>query len=152
MTKIVVDTNILFSVLLNVDSRIGQILINGNEFYTFYSPEYIHDEIFAHKSKIKSLAGLSENEFILLYDTVIRNLYILNHAVIPVENYKNALKLCKEIDVDDAIFVAVSLFVDGFLWTGDKKLLNGLIKQEFENIITTKELHQDFLSRQKIKS
>ncbi len=33
MTKIIVDTNIVFSALLNVNSRIGQILINGKNEY-----------------------------------------------------------------------------------------------------------------------
>jgi len=33
MNKIIIDTNILFSALLNTDSRIGQILINGKRYY-----------------------------------------------------------------------------------------------------------------------
>jgi predicted nucleic acid-binding protein len=41
MTKIVIDTNIAFSALLNIDSRIVQILISGKRFYDFYAPTYI---------------------------------------------------------------------------------------------------------------
>jgi len=35
MIKIVVDTNIVFSALLNVNSRIDQILIGGSEYFEF---------------------------------------------------------------------------------------------------------------------
>ena len=38
------------------------------------------------------------------------------------------------------IFVATALFIDGFLWTGDKKLARGLRKNGYNNIITTSEL------------
>jgi len=41
MTKIIVDTNIVFSALLNTNSRIGQILINGKNRFDFYSPAYV---------------------------------------------------------------------------------------------------------------
>ena len=64
MTKIIVDTNIVFSALLNTNSRIGQILINGKDYFDFYSPEYVRFEIFRHKEKIKSIGKLSEDEFI----------------------------------------------------------------------------------------
>ena len=43
-TKIVVDTNIVFSALINFNSRIGQIILNGGNYYNFYSPEYIRFE------------------------------------------------------------------------------------------------------------
>lgn len=51
MTKIIVDTNIVFSALLNTNSRIGQILINGKNYFDFYSPEYVRFEIFQHKKR-----------------------------------------------------------------------------------------------------
>jgi len=60
---------------------------------------------------------------------------LLNHSIIPSEIYKNAELLCQDIDIDDTIFVAVSGFTKGILWTGDLKLLNGLTKKGFENLI-----------------
>ena len=53
MIKIIIDTNIVFSALLNINSRIGQILINGKHYYDFYSPEYVRLEIFKHKRTYK---------------------------------------------------------------------------------------------------
>jgi predicted nucleic acid-binding protein len=88
--KVVVDTNIAFSALLNVNSRIGQILINGNRFYEFYSPGYVREEIFEHKKKIQTIANLDENKFIATYELVMHNINILNHIVIPIDFYKRA--------------------------------------------------------------
>ncbi len=56
MTKIIIDTNIAFSAILNVNSRIGQIIINGFKYYDFYAPEYIRTELLEHQEKIKEIA------------------------------------------------------------------------------------------------
>jgi predicted nucleic acid-binding protein len=147
MNKIIIDTNIVFSALLNTNSRIGQILINGANYYNFYSPEYLRFEIFEHKSKIKSIAKLNEDEFLELYEMVMRNITVINHSIIPVDIYKKAILLCKTIDPDDTAFVALATFINGNLWSGDIKLINGLAKQKFNRIIKTNELFDDFIQR-----
>ena len=149
MNKIIIDTNILFSALLNTDSRIGQILINGKRFYDFYAPEYIREEIIEHKDKIKAIAKLSDDDFIELNELVLRNITILNHTLIPAHIYKKAEKLCETIDLDDTIFVAVAEFIRGKLWTGDKKLINGLAEKGYKRLIRTEEIYRDFISKRK---
>jgi predicted nucleic acid-binding protein len=151
MNKIIIDTNIVFSALLNTNSRIGQLLINGNNHYDFYSPAYLRFEIFNHKSKIKSIGKLSENEFIETFNLIIRKITILNHSIIPIEIYKEAEGLCMDIDVDDTVFVAVSKYLNGTLWTGDLKLINQLEQKGYKNLITTYDLYRDFLIRNKTK-
>ncbi len=151
MTKIIVDTNIIFSALLNTNSRIGQILINGKNYFDFYSPAYVKFEIFKHKEKIKSIGKLTDEEFIETYGLILKNITILNHSIVPIEIYKNAEIVCQDIDIDDTIFVAVSDFTKGILWTGDLKLLNGLIKKGFKNLIKTDDLYQIFLTRERRK-
>lgn len=49
MKRIVVDTNVAFSTFLNINSRIGQMLINGAKYDDFYAPEYIRYELIDHK-------------------------------------------------------------------------------------------------------
>ena len=151
MNKIIIDTNILFSALLNTDSRIGQILINGKRYYNFYAPEYIREEIIEHKDKIKTIAKLSDDDFIELYELILRNITILNHTLIPTNIYKKAENLCETIDLDDTIFVAVAEFTRGKLWTGDKKLLNGLSEKGYKRLIKTEEIYRDFISKRKRK-
>jgi len=151
MTKIIIDTNIAFSALLNINSRIGQILINGNRYYDFYSPEYIRFEIIEHKEKIKSIAKLTENKFLEIYELVMRNITILNHTLIPIKIYKKAEDLCRTIDIDDTVFVAVAEFKRCKLWTGDLTLINGLTEKGYKQLIRTEELYQDFIEKGKIR-
>ena len=151
MTKIIVDTNIVFSALLNINSRIGQILINGKNHFDFYSPAYVRFEIFKHKEKIKSIGKLTDDEFIETYGLILKNITILNHSIIPSEIYKEAELICQDIDIDDTIFIAVSNFTNGILWTGDIKLINGLTKKGFKDLIRTNDLYQDFLTKERLK-
>lgn len=146
MTKIVVDTNIVFSALLNTNSKIGQILIIGKNHFDFYSPAFVRFEIFKHKEKIKSIGKLTDNEFLETYGLILKNITILNHSIIPTETYKNAELLCQDIDINDTTFVAVSVFTKGILWTGDLKLINRLIKKGYKDLIKADDLYQIFLN------
>jgi predicted nucleic acid-binding protein len=151
MRRIVVDTNVAFSTFLNVNSRIGQILLNGATYYDFYSPEYIKYELIEHKERIKSIGKLSEERFVELYGMILHNVRILNHSIIPNTFYQSAKEICQDIDIDDTPFVAINDFVRGRLWTGDVKLINGLISKKYPKITTTNELYIDFLQKENKK-
>lgn len=151
MTKIIIDTNIAFSAILNVNSRIGQIIINGFKYYDFYSPEYLRTELLEHQEKIKKIAHLSDNAFLETYELIIRNVTILNHSILPIQFYKQATEICNSIDIDDTVFVAFAKYIRGELWTGDKRLIKGLSDKGFKRLITTDDLYQDFIKRDKHK-
>jgi predicted nucleic acid-binding protein len=51
--KIVVDTNVVFSAILNSQSWIGQIILQSDKAIKFYSPRYLQIEIQNHFQKIK---------------------------------------------------------------------------------------------------
>jgi predicted nucleic acid-binding protein len=148
MNKIIIDSNIVFSALLNVNSRIGQILINGHKKFVFFAPEYVRFEIIQHQFKIKNFAKLSDIEFVELFELVLRNIKILNHSIIPTKFYADAVKLCESVDVDDAVFVAFAEYLKGKLWTGDKKLIKGLTEKGFKRLITTENIYLDFLEKE----
>lgn len=151
MNKILIDTNIVFSAILNINSRIGQIIINGNRYYHFYAPEYIRFEIFKHKDKIKKITNLTDDGFIETYELIVRNILILNHTIVPFKFYVKASEICDSIDIDDTVFVAFTEYLKGKLWTGDKPLITGLTQKGFKRLITTEELYQDFLKKEKSK-
>lgn len=151
MTKIIIDSNIAFSAILNVNSRIGQIIINGSKYYDFYSPEYIRTELLEHQEKIKEIANLNNNTFLETYELIIRNVTILNHSILPTHFYKQATAICNSIDIDDTVFVALTEYLRGTLWTGDKKLIKGLSDKGFKRLTTTDNLYQDFINRDKRK-
>jgi predicted nucleic acid-binding protein len=126
MTKLIVDSNIIFSAILNVNSRIGQILLTGEDFYEFYSPKYLRSEIWEHQEKILKIGRLSNDEFLEVYELVLKNVTTLNHSIVPKEKYQQAFELCDNIDPADTAFVAFALLLKCKIWTGDKKLVTGL--------------------------
>jgi len=148
MKRIVVDTNVAFSAFLNVNSRIGQILINGARYYDFHSPSYIMHELIEHKERIKSIGKLSDEKFIELYGMILHNVQIINHSIIPKSFYKSAEEICQDIDIDDTPFVAINDYLKGKLWTGDMKLINGLSIKGYSKTITTNRLYSDFIQKE----
>lgn len=53
--RIVVDTNIAFSAILNTKSKIAMILLQPKNTLNFYSTEQLASELEEHKEKIKSI-------------------------------------------------------------------------------------------------
>lgn len=147
MNRIVVDTNIAFSAFLNINSNIGQILINGGKYYQFYSPAYIRIELIEHKDRIKEIGKLNDNRFIELFELILRNAHVLDHAIVPNTYYHNALIICENIDIDGVAFIAVADYIRGRLWTGDNKLKDGLVLKGYSRLINTNELYMDFIEK-----
>jgi len=151
MRRIVVDTNVAFSTFLNINSHIGQILLNGGRYYDFYAPEYIKYELIEHKERIKTIGKLSEDRFVELYGLILQKVRTINHTIIPSSFYQSAMETCLEIDIDDTPFVAITDYLRGKLWTGDKRLVNGLIAKRYQRIVTTNDLYADFLQKENKK-
>ncbi len=60
--RIVVDTNIVFSAILNTNSQITKILLRPKSRLNFYSTDQLMSEIERHRNKIKRLSGYSDSE------------------------------------------------------------------------------------------
>jgi predicted nucleic acid-binding protein len=52
--RIVIDTNIAFSAILNTDSLIAKIILKPKTRLHFYSTDLLSSEIDEHKEKIKN--------------------------------------------------------------------------------------------------
>ena len=138
--KIIVDTNIVFSGILNSNSQIGKILINSNKHFEFYSCDFLKVEIQKHQEKLLKLTKLSREELNELEMLVTSNIKFLNEGLIPKRDFMEALDLLEGIDIKDTPFVALTNYLKGTLWTGDKVLLNGLKAKNFKNVIATSDL------------
>ncbi len=140
MKSIIVDTNILFSAILNMQSSIGDILFNYGDRVTFYSSEYLREEIDRHRDKIGELAKANEDQVNQIIFQIFKRISFLSDQQIPFEFWASSASLLREIDMDDLPFVALTQYLDGDLWTGDIKLLNGLRAKGFQRCLTTSEL------------
>lgn len=136
--RIIVDANIIFSSLISRNSRIRDYLLRGDISYS--SPEFVLDEIAKHKGKLIKCSQLSESEIDYYYHIILKHINFVRSNLISKSNIKFAYNLCKDIDEKDTIYVALALELNGRLWTGDKKLIDGLNKKNFKQVITTGQL------------
>ena len=137
--KVVVDTNIIFSALVRTKSAIGEIIIN-TENIRFFTSDYMHVELRNHYSKLKKASGLTDEDIAILQYKIFKNISSITFDIIPEQCWLEAKQLVSGIDMDDLPFVALALYLDAYLWTGDKILYNGLKTKGFEKIISTQEL------------
>ena len=136
--KLVIDTNIIFSAFLIQEPPALDIIMS--EDHEIFYCQFVGIELFKHKEKILKYSGLSEERILDAYEMIISNSIAIHHNEIPAILYKEAEELCQDIDPKDTIFLAASMFIKGYLWTGDKKLRKGLAAKGFDHIITTDEL------------
>lgn len=141
--RIVVDTNIIFSAMLNPLATIGQIIIYGqrHQQFEFFSPNLLKEEIKRHRNKMIEVSKhIDDTTFEDIRDEMFRCINFISEEQIPYEFWQIAIPLVRDVDMDDIAFVALAEYLDAKLWTGDKKLLAGLEKQGFTRIVTIDEL------------
>ena len=71
---------------------------------------------------------------------VTSNITFINEGLIPKREIDESLEMLKDIDIKGAPFVALTKYLNGTLWTGDKVLINGLKANKFLKTITTSDL------------
>ena len=139
--KIVVDTNVIFSALLNSNGTIGNVIFNSKKAFEFYSCSYMRFEIEKHWDKLKKISKLTDQELNISKQLIFSKIKFIDEALIDVKIQIQAEKLTKNIDEDDIDFVALTLFLKAKLWTGDKLLQNGLRELNFKQLLNTEEIN-----------
>jgi predicted nucleic acid-binding protein len=140
--KVVVDTNIVFSAILNSNSWIGNIILISGNSLKFYSPKYLQKEINKHITKIQKITNLNDEEVQEVIEILFTKIHFIADELIPKETLAQADLLTKSVDFDDVMFIALSLHLKCKLWTGDKILISSLVKKGFNNFISTQELKE----------
>ncbi len=122
--RIVLDSNIIFSALLSSDNKF-KYLIYDNRF-KFFSCNFLFTEIFKNKEKLLNISKLSEKDLLIQMSNIFSRIHFIPEEFIPKEIYKKAYDLCKNIDESDTPFIALTIFLNAKLLTGDMKLANKL--------------------------
>lgn len=138
--KIVVDTNIVFSGLLNSSGKIGKILTHSRQHFDLYTCSFLRTELLKHRSRLIKLTKITTNELDELESLITSHITFINESLIPEKTIIAAEQLLSDIDKDDAPFVALANHLKAKLWTGDMKLYRGLSGKKIKTIITTAEL------------
>ncbi len=140
--KIIVDTNIIFSTLLNSNGTVGNLLFNSDKHFEFFSCSYMRYEIQKHWVKLKKISKLTDKQLEISHQQVFSKLKFIEEAIIPKNIWLDSEEICMDIDIDDVDFVALTKFLKATLWTGDKILHNGLKKKNFKRVLNTQELFE----------
>ncbi|NCQ11215.1 MAG: hypothetical protein COW67_00570 [Flavobacteriales bacterium CG18_big_fil_WC_8_21_14_2_50_32_9] len=134
---IVVDTNIVFSGLLNPTGKISDILLNSVGVFEFYAPAFILEELINHHQKLLKISNLKNDELNFLKRILLKKIELIDLDTISGETWDKSIELVQNIDEFDAPFIALSIELSAPLWTGDKKLINGLKKKNVDWILST---------------
>lgn len=138
--KIIIDTNIIFSGLLNSNGKIGDLLFNSDNLFEFYSCSYMRYEIEKHWEKLKRISKLSDTELEEARFKIYGKINFINEELIPKKTWLASEIIVADIDFDDIDFVALTKHLKGFLWTGDMELYNGLKRKKFKRVFNSAEL------------
>jgi len=139
--KLIIDTNIVFSAILNTNSKIGDLILNSEDILEFYSASYLKEEIENHKEKLSEISNLTKQEIELIKVQIYSKIQFISEDIIPFEYWKKAVEFVRDVDMDDIAFVTLSLFMENTpIWTGDEKLRTGIQKKGFKDILSTPDI------------
>ena len=138
---IIVDTNIIISACLDSKSDLYNLIASSFNKIGFVNSEFSLKEIITYQENVckksrKNIAILKTN-----LPATLNCINVLSDDKITESDIENAKSFTRQIDIDDTIFIAFLLALHSLIWTGDRKLLNGLKRKSFTNIISTKELN-----------
>ena len=100
MKKVIVDTNIIFSCLLNSQGTIGDLIFNSEPVFDFYSNEYMLYEIHKHWERLKKISKLTDFELQTSFDKSLTRLTFVNEQLIPENIWRTSETLVAGIDID----------------------------------------------------
>jgi len=140
--KIIIDTNIFISAIINKIGKESDIILSPVNDFKKYSCHFLLTEVSLHKEKILKISKLKDYELLELIYKISKKIEFINEEQIPENIWTKAIEYTKVVDESDTPFIALTLYLDGLLWTGDKKLIAGLKKKNFTKIITSNQLYK----------
>jgi predicted nucleic acid-binding protein len=97
-------------------------------------------ELAKHHEKLKKASKLNDEDLEEVKHQLFNKVDFWNMELIPATCWEEAELLISDIDLNDIAFVALSIFLNAYLWTGDKVLYTGLKGKGFERILSTRDM------------
>jgi predicted nucleic acid-binding protein len=139
---VIVDSNIVISAILNPKGKPTHILLQESGKIDFTAPLFLKQEIYRHKKRLCIEADMTEEYFNSSLIIYFRNILFIDDEFIDMQSKILAETLTASIDIKDEVYVALTIALDGVLWTGDKKLERGLKRKNFRKLVNTEQLIQ----------
>ena len=106
--RIIVDANIVFSAILNTNSRIADLLLNSKGTFDFLAPDYLQTELRKYHSKISMISKMSVKEIEIVEYKITKPITFMSGIHIPETKWILAEDLVKDVDDKDIPYVAFS--------------------------------------------
>ena len=135
ITRVVVDTNIIFAALLHKEARLREAILTDKS-HRFFSPRFVMVELFKHKERIAAATALAEDDLLECLNELLARLTFVEEGAIPIGTWVEGRRLCAGVDRKDAPFVTLTLHLDGRLWSDDAELKVGLLAKGFDRFFT----------------
>ncbi|HEV8084845.1 MAG TPA: PIN domain-containing protein [Chitinophagaceae bacterium] len=91
--RVVVDTNIVFSAILNTNNKISQIILQPKSRLNLYSTNQLEYELAEHWDKLKKISKYSDIELHKAATLIISRIRFINVELIPAKLFGKAEKL-----------------------------------------------------------
>ena len=141
MKEYVLDVNILFSAIISGKEFYREILTKNR----FYLPDFALDELRKYENililRTKLTLPKLKEYTLLLFDKLI----ITPQFIISTGNILKAYGICRDTDVQDTLYVALSLEMNAPFITRDKELYDGLKVNGFDSVILFNDFLKDWL-------
>lgn len=135
--KLVVDANIVFSSLLRSDGAVGDLFFNSRPPLSLFAPDTLREELANHRGKLVKLSKRSAAVMAALERLTLARITFLNEALISTVSWARAREVMIGLDDDDTVYVALAIQLKIPLWTGDKRLRKGLLKNGSDQTLDT---------------
>jgi predicted nucleic acid-binding protein len=136
MSSYVADANVIFSALISGKS----VYLRLASQHQLYLPDYALEEIQQYQNLITERtkqAPVELKEYIL---ALFKLITVLPNTIISLRSHLAAFELCKDIDRQDMVYLALSIELNYPFLTRDKILAEGLRTKGYTNVVTLDEL------------
>lgn len=128
------------------------MFISGREEYfkltekvKFLTPVFALEELQKHQEVILSKTKIDSKNFNDFTLRILNNVLVVPNFLITTQSYFQAYNWCKDIDLDDMVYIALSIEFDTCFVTRDMILYEGLKKKGYSNIMVWKDFLDEYL-------
>ena len=141
MKRFIIDANILFSMFISGKEEYFEL----TEKVKFLTPVFALEELQKHQETILSKTKIDSKNFNDFTLRILNNVLVVPNFLITTQSYLQAYNWCKDIDLDDIVYVALSIEFDTCFVTRDMILYEGLKQKGYSNIKSWKEFLDEYL-------
>jgi len=134
--KYVVDANIILSALIS-DSMTRRLLVELED--DLLTPAYVHDEIGKYTGMVSEKSGLAQTEVEDLIEILFKRIDVVPRSEV-LGSLQETARIMRDVDPDDAVYLAAALERDAQLWSDDGHYEN----QEVVPVATTSDIVERF--------